>query len=158
MSTFVKVLIAAVVLIALLVVAVVGAGVYWWSRNGKAYIENARNSVKEGAQFGIGTDNEGCVAEAVSRHNVDHSFGTVINTRLFLTGCLTTAEPVEGFCDAVPEQTAFMESARWQTEQCKQAGLTDGLCPQMFTEVQKYCDSNELGARRAAKANQNATP
>src|SRR4051794_8592083 len=144
MSKFVKILIGLALGFILLVLCAVGVGVYWWSTRGREYIESAKQSVKEGIQFGANTNAPGCVREALSRHKRNSGFTAVIENRLFLTGCLKAAEPVEGFCDAVPRQTEFVKSSEWQVAQCRGNGISDSLCPQMFTEVQKYCDVNDL--------------
>jgi hypothetical protein len=149
MSNAIKIVLAIVAVGILAVAAIVGGGVYWWSRHGQEYISSVRESVKEGMQAGQTLDSDQCVADAVKRHRQDPGFGTAVKTRLFLTGCLKTAEPVDGFCDEVPRTTEFRESIRWQLAQCQAYGLSDSYCGQLFSEVQKYCDANQLGSRRA---------
>jgi hypothetical protein len=152
MSPLVKVILILAAVGLLLVVAVVGGVAYWVSRHGREYIDSAQQAVKEGMQTGSRIDARQCVVESVNRHKKDSGFGAVIATRLFLTGCLKTAAPVEGFCDDVPRVTAIMDSAKWQIGQCQAYGLKDSYCGQVFTEVQKYCDENKLGASREAEA------
>jgi hypothetical protein len=148
MSTAIKIVLAIVSAGILAVATIVGIGVYWWSRHGQDYISSVQESANDGMQAGRTMDSQQCVAEAVKRHRRDPGFGSAVKTRLFLTGCLKTAEPVDGFCDEVPRTTEFRESIGWQLAQCHGHELNDTYCGQLFSEVQKYCDANQLGLRR----------
>ena len=73
--------------------------------------------------------------------------GELLKTNLFLRSCLDAARETPGFCDAVPPQSEFVRSIRWQTAECERHGLTsDRQCGQFFQQVQQSCDLR----RRAA--------
>ena len=142
MPTWAKVLVIVGVLLVLLIVAVVGLGVYIWKQNGPQFIENTRKAADEGRAFGRGTDNQACLVEGVSRHKRAEGFGELISTGIFLRGCLEASERTPGFCDGVPGQTEFIKSAQWQKEQCLKYGLSEAKqCGQLFVQVQQYCAS-----------------
>lgn len=147
MSTTVKVILVLVACFLLSIVAVVGGAVYWWSQHGQEYLEAGKNSYEEGAAFGKTTDNQGCVAETISRHKASPGFKTSIANNIFLRSCLNNSRPTNGFCEAIPKRTEFIKSAQWQKEQCSQAGLSDSYCPQLFSQVQQFCEEDAKKTR-----------
>ena len=97
MPRWAKALIIAGVLIVLLVIGVIGAGVYWWSNNKDALMAKAKALVEEGQDAGRQTDNQGCVDQAVARYKRDPAsptelaaasswrvaFGSVVRRQVF---------------------------------------------------------------------------
>jgi hypothetical protein len=147
------VLIVGGLLLVLLVVAVVGV-VYVAQKYGPGLVAAGKQSMDEGRAYGRGTDEEGCVNEAVSRHKRADGLSAVINNNLFLRTCLDASRPTPHFCDAVPQRMEFMKGARWQLDECKRYGLTpERQCGQLFQQVQQYCDQlGRTGAKPAAPA------
>jgi hypothetical protein len=121
-------------------VIIVGVGAYFISTRGGAWLEKGKQSVAEGQNFGKGTDNQGCLNEALSRHRKDPSMGTAIATQVFLTACLPISRETPGFCDEVPGRMEFVKSSQWQIEQCRRENLRDSYCPQLFSAVQNFCE------------------
>jgi hypothetical protein len=146
MSGLVKGLIAVVICIILLVIAVVGTGAWWWSKNKDKYLQGAKQSATEGRDFGKTTDEKGCVGEALSRYKSNTGFAGMISAKLFVKSCLEESKQTPGYCDEVPKITEFQKLGQWQVKQCKDAGVDDGLCPQLFAEVVTQCYK-----RRAAR-------
>ena len=140
MTTTGKVLIISGTCLLLGAVALVGAGVYWWTHHSRVLIQAGKNAVKEGSVFGKSADNQGCLDEALSRYKQNKGFGGGISTGLFLTGCLEASRATPGFCDDVPKPTEFIRSAHWQINKCEEAGLPDQYCRQLFSQVQQYCE------------------
>jgi hypothetical protein len=141
MSTWVKVCIAGGILVVLILVVAIAGGLYWWSTNGKQLIAQAGKAVQEGKEFGAHTDNQGCVSGALTRYKQNKGFGGALSTSLFLKGCLDGSRPTPGFCDSVPKELEFTKSAEWRIRQCSIAGVSDEYCPQIFSQVQKFCAS-----------------
>lgn len=121
----------------------IGAGVYWWSQHKDELVEAGKRSIAEGREVGNGTDNQGCVSEAMSRYKQNAGFTGSITTKLFLKSCLEASRPTPGFCAGVPKMTEFIKSAQWQVERCKQFGISDQYCGQLFQEVQIHCESGQ---------------
>lgn len=142
MSTAVKVGVGCLIVVVIAVAVLAGGGFYWWRNYGQGMVEGMTKTVEEGQQYGRGADEQKCVNEALSRFKSERGIGGAIKARIFLKGCLEPSGAAEGFCDGVPSKTEFTRSAEWKREKCEQAGLSDELCPQLFEEVQEYCDSS----------------
>jgi hypothetical protein len=146
MPGWLKVLLIIVALIVLLVVGVVGAGVYWWMKNKDALMARAKEVATEGRDFGRHTDNQGCVDESVSRYKKDPGMGSAISASLFIQTCLNASRPTPGFCTDVPKVTEFIKGAEWRVSQCRKVELsTDNYCQQLFQQVEEFC---ERGTRK----------
>jgi hypothetical protein len=151
MPTWLKVvLIIGGLLVVLILVAVVG-GVYLVKKYGPEMVEAGKQTIAEGEEYGRRTDNEGCLNEAVARHNRSEGFGDMIKTNLFLRVCLEKSRTTPGFCDSVPRQTEFVKSAQWQLQQCGRYNLkTEKQCGQLFQQVQQFCEKRRFGANTNA--------
>lgn len=140
MPRWAKALIIAGVLIVLLVIGVIGAGVYWWSNNKDALMAKAKALVEEGQDAGRQTDNQGCVDQAVARYKRDPGFTNGISSGIFMESCFRVSRPTPGFCDGVPRETEFIKSANWQQAECERVGLSsDQYCRQLFQGVERFC-------------------
>ena len=142
MASFLKALLVVGVVMVLLAIAAAAAGYYWYTRHGRQFMEAARQARAEGVQFGEETDDEGCLHEALARHKQAGGLARSISHNLFLSGCLSTSEQTDGFCDGVPKGTQIVASVTWQTKRCAGAGFTDPSCRQLFAQVQQYCESD----------------
>jgi len=147
MPGWAKALIIVAVLLVLLVVGVIGAGIYWWSNNKDALIGRAKAVVAEGQEAGRQTDNQGCVDQSVTRYKTEPGFSNGISTSIFMQSCLQASRPTPGFCDEVPKETEFIKSGQWQLAQCEHVGLrSDQYCRQLFQTVERFCDKRHLTA------------
>src|SRR6185295_11625189 len=141
MPGWAKALLITGIVILILVVAVIGVGVYWWSRNKDALLAKGKEEMEQGQAFGRGSDNQGCVDESITRYKKEPGFRTAVGTNLFLNFCLRSSQPTPGFCDEVPKQTEFIKSGQWRVAQCKEVGLSgDNYCQQLFSAVQNFCE------------------
>jgi len=141
MATWLKVVLIIGGLVVVLILVTVVAGVYIVKRYGPGMVEAGKQTFAEGQEYGERTDNEGCLNEAVARHNRSDGFGDMIKTNLFLKVCLETSRPTPGFCDSVPRQTEFIKGAQWQLQQCGRYNLTtEKQCGQLFQQVQQFCE------------------
>jgi hypothetical protein len=127
----------------LLGVIAVGGVVYWVYQNKDKWVRSAEELVEEGKKFGVNTNNEGCLKEALARHKRDKSLMGQIPTQVFLNVCLQASEPSPGFCDGVPTQNERMKSASWSLKKCSEAELqNDQGCQGIFGAVQAHCHSS----------------
>lgn len=141
MPGWAKALIIIAVLAVLLVVGVVVAGAYWWSRNKDTLIAKGKAVVTEGQDAGRNTDNQGCVDQSISRYKAEPGFSSAITTGIFMQSCLPVSRATSGFCDEVPKQTEFMKSGEWRIAQCEKVDLSsDQYCQQLFAPVQRFCE------------------
>src|SRR5581483_837827 len=108
----------------ILIVGVVGAGVFWWMRNKDALMARAKEVVTEAKDFGSKTDNQGCVDESISRYKKEPGFSSAISNAIFMRTCLDASKPTPGFCNDVPKKTEFMKSAEWRRDQCSRIDLS----------------------------------
>jgi hypothetical protein len=141
MTPAVKAVIIIFVCVSIVVLTVAGSGVYWWTHNRDKLLQGTKRTLDEGREFGKNTDNDGCVTEALSRHKQDRGFISSISQSLFVRACLESSQPSTGFCDGVPSKNQIISGAQWQVRKCKEAGLSDQYCQQIFAQVQEYCDS-----------------
>ena len=145
MSTAGKVILTISICIILLVIGVVGAGAYWWSRHGRQMVEAGTNAMKEGSEAGKKTDNQGCLDQTLSRYKANKGLGGGISSNIFLLGCLESSSPTPGFCDDVPSPNDIIKSAAWQLQKAKEAGMPDDpYCRQVFGTVQQHCQKARL--------------
>ncbi|MFN2578255.1 MAG: hypothetical protein ABR607_11250 [Pyrinomonadaceae bacterium] len=141
MPGWLKVLLIVLIVIVLLVIGVVGAGVFYVMKNKDAWMARAKEVATEGKNFGRGTDNQGCVDEAIARYKKDPGLTSVVSNSVFVRPCLEASRPTSGFCDDVPKQTEFVKTAHWRLDQCRRVGLgSDSNCQNLFTPVQQFCD------------------
>jgi hypothetical protein len=151
MPGWAKALIIIVVLGLLLVVGVVGAGVYWFSRNKDALMARGKEVIAEGQEAGRHTDNQCCVDQSITRYKTEPGFSNGISTSVFMQSCLQQSRPTPGFCDAVPKETEFIKSGQWQLAQCENVGLgSDQYCRQLFQTVERFCDRQKLRIESAS--------
>jgi hypothetical protein len=143
MPGWAKALIIVVILGLLLVVGVIGAGVYWFSRNKDALISRGKAQVEEGRNAGLSTDNQGCVDQSILRYKAGPGFTAIIAANLFMQSCLEASKRTPGFCEDVPSETEFVKSSQWRLAQCKRVELSsDSYCQQLFPPVQRFCDKS----------------
>src|SRR5882762_1354131 len=142
MTGFAKGLIISLVVLVVLIAAGLAAGIYWLSAHSGEFLEKSKQSMAEGERFGKTTDNWGCLAESISRYKQTPGFSGALSTQLFLQSCLQASHKSLGFCDDVPKRTEFIRSAQWQQQQCARNNLHDTYCPQIFAQVQTFCERN----------------
>jgi len=141
MPGWLKTLLIVAIIVVLLVIGVVGAGVFWVMKNKDAWIARAKEVATEGKDFGGHTDNQGCVDESIVRYKKEPGMSSAISTSVFMRTCLDASRKTPGFCDDVPRATEFMKSAQWRVDQCRRIDLSgDRYCQQLFQPVQQFCE------------------
>lgn len=141
MSNWLKVLLIIGVLMVVALVAVAGLGVYVWRKHGRGFVEGTMSAAQEGREYGLRTNERGCLDEAKERHRRAEGIGEIAGVNVFLNGCLRASAPTPGFCDGVPGPFEFMRSADWGVDQCSEHGLSvKKQCQQLFKQVQSHCN------------------
>ena len=155
MPTWVKVTLIIVIVVGVLGVASVVAGLLVVRRYGPELVQENRQALEEGQEYGRRTDDVGCLNEAVARQARVTGFRDMLKNNFFMRSCLEVARPTPGFCEGVPGRLEFTRSIAWQAQQCKRYGLgPEQQCSQFFQQVQMYCE--ERARRPADDANDNA--
>ena len=126
-------------LFSLLMALVVGGGVYWWSEHKDQVLGQLMEGKREWVAFGKSTDNEGCFAESLQRHDTCGTFPCHLKNDLFLFGCLRESVPTAGFCDDVPATREFMKTVAWRVSKCSETGREGSYCHELFGTLQKFC-------------------
>ena len=96
---------------------------------------------REGATYGQGTDQEGCLARTLARYREEAGMKKAISSALFLDSCLEVSEATLGFCANVPLTSETVDSATWKINECARRGLEDRFCPHVLTPLQEHCES-----------------
>lgn len=124
-------------IVAIFIALLIGAGFvgYHWMMKNKDRFAAVR---KEGVAFGVGKDYGRCVDAALAR--LHGGLTGMIDGRLFVEGCLTTAAKSPTLCAGTPPKDEIMRTATWAVEQCRQRGLGgEQGCTQVFQAVAEAC-------------------
>jgi hypothetical protein len=128
-----------------LVAVVIGAGVYWWSENKDQVLGQLMEEKEEWVAFGNSTDNDGCFAESLRRHDSCGTFPCHLENDLFLAQCLQESLPTPGFCDDVPAKTEFLKTVTWRVARCSEMERDGSYCNQLVGVLQKFCGRSTEG-------------
>ena len=134
-----KIILISGVVLSLLVALVIGGGVYWWSKNKEQVLGRFMEERKEWAAFGKSTDNDGCFAESLQRHDSCATLPCHIENSLFLLECLNESTPTPAFCDDVPAKTEFVKTVTWRLSRCSEIEREGNYCSQLFGVLQRFC-------------------
>lgn len=116
-----------------------GAAFYWWSKSGTDVLEAGKRAMVRGNEFGITTDNDGCLRESLKAHDQCDGFGCQVLNSLFLGSCLKASTPTEGFCNNVPPKESVLTTVTWRVAQCAAHDRIGNYCHELFGKVQSYC-------------------
>lgn len=143
------------VLLLLVILFFVGVTIFF-NRNKEVMVQGA----EQGAQFGSGTDEAGCVAEGKRRAGAATGIKDQMVVGSFTRVCLEHARSTAGFCTGVPAPTSIGATKVWREKQCG----NDVTCPGVISVVQTYCVSGapkrleRTGAPPAATGPQTPVP
>lgn len=116
------------------------AGWLWLQSKTGALHTHAKEMEKQGAEFGAGTDQEGCLKEALRRDETTDGLGSEAFNHFFLKACLEASAPTPGFCDLVPAPTAVKSSVAWRVLICHEHGRpAGGSCDRLLEGLQDFC-------------------
>jgi hypothetical protein len=155
MPTWVKVVLAIVIIVAVLGIGAFVAGLLVVRRYGPELVQENRQAMDEGREYGGRTDDVGCLNEGVARQAHVTGFRDMLKNNFFTRSCLEVARPTQGFCEGVPGRLDFMKSVAWQAQECKRYGLgPEQQCSQFFQQIQQVCEERSM--RKVFNANDNA--
>ena len=108
----------------LVIVVVIVLGILALNFFEKSVGESMQKYETDGREFGRGTDQQGCISEAMKR---SASFGLLdlsagMGLSAFTDACLGSSRPTSGFCDGVPSFWSMKEN-EWGMSLCKKAGV-----------------------------------
>jgi hypothetical protein len=154
MPTWVKVTLVIVLIVGVLGVAAVVGGLLIARRYGPELIQENRQAMEEGQEYGRRTDDVGCLNEGVARQARVTGFRDMLKNNFFTRSCLEAARATPEFCDEVPHRFEFAKSIGWQAQQCKRYGLgPETQCSQFFQQIQQFCEERR---RTLTPVNSNA--
>lgn len=134
-----------IVFAVLAVLVMIGAALAVWfvARNADGWVEQGKGRMEAGQVAGAALDSAGCVAQATADYKRDTGPISAVAVRLWLDGCLKTAEVDAGIC---PEMKADSTLGRvgeliaWRQAFCTQHGLAaDQNCQQIAVGVEEFC-------------------
>lgn len=132
-----------------LVVAVVGAGWYFYSHR-LEYLQKGAAITTEGQTFGRTARESQCVDRALADYQRQRNIVNGLRSALWIDGCLETSTVEASFCEGVPNPADTGAIEQWQKAQCIKANIEpDTGCRSVLTSVARYC---EKPAERKTKA------
>jgi hypothetical protein len=100
----------------------------------------------EGLEAGKNLAESGCLDQAMSRYGERTGRIGAIQVRLWLSGCLETAEPEPAFCSVIPRKDEITATVAWRIRECSRFGFdADAACANVLTEVQNHCERSQRG-------------
>jgi hypothetical protein len=145
MPTWLKVVLALLVVGVLCVAGLIGGGYYLWKQHGPQFVATVERGEKEGRTFAAQTDNQGCVDEGVKRFRDAAGMTDFMKNNIFVRSCLEHSRETPGFCDAVPGAFEITKTIKWRKDQCERAQLSEAQqCGQLFQQVQQFCQTRNL--------------
>jgi hypothetical protein len=159
MPTWAKVMIVIVIVVVVLGIAAAVASFLVVRRYGPELVQENKQAMEEGQEYGRRTDDVGCLNEAVARQARVTGFRDMLKNNFFMRSCLEVARPTPGFCEGVPGRLEFAKSIGWQAQQCKRYGLgPEQQCSQFFQQLQQYCEERSQRPPPDANANAGVAP
>ena len=145
MPTWLKVVLAIVLVCVLGLAALVGGIYYVGKKYGPQFVAGVEQGKTEGRDFGKQTDNQGCVDEGVARNRKATGISDLMKSSVFVRSCLEASRPTANFCDDVPGLLEITKTVEWRKEQCEKYDMKGAPgCDQMFQQVQQYCVQKSL--------------
>jgi hypothetical protein len=121
--------------LALLAIIGIAATAIWWNRNKDEFTASAGAAAREGARYGLASDEAACFEAARRRIGTDATVAATFGVGTFARACLEYSRETPGFCENVPPPTAIRRSVEWQQQRCG----NDAACRNVSQVVQQYC-------------------
>lgn len=118
-----------------------GAAAWWINANKDRLKADGQRVMAEGGKFGMETDADGCVAEALRRLEAADGFIAQAEQKVFLRACLEHTLVRPDFCAGVPTMSEFMAAATWSVANCNDRHAKDPqACGRMIQAVMEFCE------------------
>ncbi len=129
--------------VVLLAVVAIGVGAWYVARNAEGWLEQGQQREEAGRTAGASLDSRGCVTEAVEGYRKKRGPISAVSQRIWLKGCLQTAEPDVSICPVIRSEGAIdqvRELLAAQQAFCREHGLAgDQNCQHLVDEVIEFC-------------------
>jgi len=129
--------------LAVLVMIGAASAVWFVARNADGWVEQGKGRMEAGQVAGAALDSAGCVAQAMADYKRDTGPISAVAVRLWLDGCLQTAEVDTGICPELKANTTLRrvgELIAWRQTFCARHGLaTDQNCQQLTVGIEEFC-------------------
>ncbi|HEX2209700.1 MAG TPA: hypothetical protein VHG93_18610 [Longimicrobium sp.] len=122
------------VLLLLGIAGIVATGM-WWKRNRGDIEAQAIVAAREGARYGVSSDEAACFEEAKQRAGGAMTVVGSLSVGAYMRSCLEFSRQTPAFCDDVPPQSALRRTIEWQSARCGD----DADCRNVTQVVQQYC-------------------
>ncbi len=108
---------------------------HWWA--------DPRRGAQEGTEFGMNSDQHGCLDKAFKRVREHPGLSASIGNNNFLDACLKTARPTADFCDPVPVDGGIniFATEDWRNTYCLHAGIDNPVCAHMLIVLVVHCQN-----------------
>lgn len=138
-----KIILSVIVGVFLLIMLGIGGVVWYVAQNAEGWLERGKEREAEGRTAGESMNSRGCVDRAFADYGKERGPISVLSHRLWLKGCLETAEEDDSFCPRITSEGAFdqvRELLAAQSALCESRGLgRDQNCQQLVEEVHEFC-------------------
>ncbi len=113
-----------------------------WVDSDEEYKKDFKAAQIEGREFGLKTDNNGCIKEGLSqtKNTPFTDINKVAVRRVFVEECLKASRPVNDFCEGVPS-VLDVDEMDWRKAQCRKAEIDEieSGCLSVFDKKREYC-------------------
>lgn len=138
-----RIILSVIIGVFLLIMLATGGAVWYVAQNAEGWLEHGKEREAEGRAAGESMDSRGCVDRAVADYRKDRGPISALSRRLWLKGCLETAEEDYSFCPKITAEGTFdqvREVLAAQSAFCETRGLgSDQNCQQLVEEVHDFC-------------------
>jgi len=93
MPGWAKALIVTLCVVVALVIGALVVGIVYVASNKDAWKARGREVVADGKNFGVNSDNQGCLDESIARYKSTERHLNAISTNLFMQSCLESSRP-----------------------------------------------------------------
>lgn len=120
--------------------AVVGGGAWLWFQGNKDELMRQGELAEQAARaFARSHEQRECLDEAVLRYRRCEGFTCRIGNSLYVSTCLSAAQPTAKLCRDVPAPDELVELSRWTLQQCLARGLTEQCPAEVFSQWAQHC-------------------
>jgi hypothetical protein len=138
-----KIILGFIVGAVLLGMVALGIGAWYVARNAEGWMERGKERETEGRTAGASLDSRGCVEQAAAGYRKERGPISAVSHRLWLKGCLQTAEPDRSICPTIQSEGTFDQVRELMGAQkafCNEHNLgSDQNCQHLADEVIEFC-------------------